>query len=203
MIDFVKGRLVEPAPTRVVVEAGGVGYALAISLNTYDGLPAAGSEILLYVHEHGREDVVDLYGFATRAERRLFEALLGVSGIGPKTAMNALGGLSLAVLVRAIAEENVKLLGTVSGIGRKTAERIVVELKAKMTPAAFPEAFGSTGGPADVAANDAMAALVSLGYKQAAALRAVEAARRTLGDDAKPEEIIRAALRAAADGSGG
>ena len=197
MIVFIEGTLIEKQPTRVVCAAGGIGYELLIPLSSYDRLPRVGETCRIHTHEHVREDAHVLYGFMTEEEQRLFERLIGVSGIGPKTALSALSGLTPRDLTRAVVEGDVKRLSSITGIGRKTAERIIVELKDKITAGEALEAVtgGGAGQPDDPRRRDAVLALVSLGYKQADAFKMIQAAfPGPLADTVSIEEVVRAAL---------
>jgi holliday junction DNA helicase RuvA len=196
MITFLDGILVEKQPTRVVLNVGGVGYALTISLGTYDRLPDENANCRILTHEHIREDVHDLYGFMMEEERGLFRLLLGVSGIGPKTAMSALSGLSTRELKAAIVSNDVKRLSSIPGIGKKTAERLAVELKDKFTAGDALEAISGAmeGKPDDIRLRDAILALISLGYKQADAQKMVKDAGAALPKAASVEDIVRRAL---------
>jgi Holliday junction DNA helicase RuvA len=198
MIAFVDGLLVEKQPTHVVLDVAGVGYEVHIPLSSYDRLPAVGARSRLLTHHHVREDAQLLYGFATEGERRMFRLLLDVSGIGPKLALSALSGLSVRELKAAIVTNDIKRLSGVSGIGRKTAERISMELRDKLSEG---EALEALAGPEDLTdgdlrLRDAIAALVSLGYKQEDARKQVLAARKALPADAGVEALIKKALSA-------
>lgn len=204
MITFLKGRLVEALPTQVVLEVQGVGYEVLVPLSSYDRLPAQGSEVLLLTHLAIREDAHLLYGFLTAAERDLFRLLIHtVSGIGPKIALSVLSGMSITSFRSAVAAGDVKALSSVQGVGRKTAERIVVELRDKLGGFGVPGASvaPSPGGttPAarseDTRGTDAVAALMALGIKPAEAHDSVRAALAMLGADASVEQLIRACLR--------
>src|SRR5438093_6354744 len=141
MITFLHGKLVEALPTQVIVEVRGVGYEILIPLSSFDKLPAPGQEVHLLTHLTIREDAHVLYGFMSSAERDLFRLLINtVSGIGPKTALNVLSGMNVVALRGAVANGDVKALSQISGVGKKTAERIVVELKDKIGPAGAWEA---------------------------------------------------------------
>ncbi len=200
----MKGKLVEALPTQAVVEVQGVGYEVQIPLSSYDRLPAAGAEVFLLTHLAIREDAHLLYGFLTAAERDLFRMLIHtVSGIGPKIALSVLSGMSVAAFRSAVAAGDVKALSSVQGVGRKTAERIVVELKDKL--GGFGPA-GSSVAPAvgvavpasrveDTRGTDAVAALMALGVKPADAHDSVRAALAMLGPEATVEQLIRACLR--------
>ena len=194
----MRGRLVEILPTQVVVEVHGLGYEALIPLSSYDKLPAIGHEVLLLTHLAIREDAHVLYGFMTAAERDLFRLLIHtVSGIGPKIALNVLSGMNVTAFRGAVANGDVKSLSQISGVGKKTAERIVVELKDKVGVAGAWEASSAKHGlsPADQKINDAVLALMALGFKQVEAHDSVRAALDKLGPAAGVEELVRAGLR--------
>jgi len=212
LITFLKGNLVEALPTQVVVDVHGVGYEVLVPLSSYDRLPAVGSEVRLLTHLAIREDAHLLYGFLTAAERDLFRLLIHtVSGIGPKIALGVLSGMSIAAFRSAVAAGDVKALSAVQGVGRKTAERIVVELRDKLggfgggagmaapIPAG-PPVSGAAG--ADTRGADAVAALMALGVKPSEAHDAARAALAMLGAEATAEQLIRACLRRSAEGPG-
>jgi holliday junction DNA helicase RuvA len=198
MIAFLRGRLIEALPTQVIIDVNGVGYAVLIPLSSYDRLPAPGQEVTLLTHLAVREDAHVLYGFMTSSERDLFRLLIDtVSGIGPKIALNVLSGSSVAAFRGAVAEGDIKALSRIHGVGKKTAERIVVELKDKLGSAAVWEAASSRHAlsPADQRLNDAVLALMALGYKQVEAHEAVRSVQAGLGPDATVEVLVRAALK--------
>ena len=198
MITFLHGKLVEALPTQVTVEVNGVGYELLIPLSSYDKLPAPGHPLHLLTHLVVREDAHTLYGFMTAAEREMFRLLINtVSGIGPKIALNILSGMNVVALRGAVASADVKALSQISGVGRKTAERIVVELKDRIGPAGAWEAVSAQRGlsPADQKVNDSVLALIALGFKQVEAHDAVRAAATALGPEANAEQIVRACLK--------
>lgn len=198
MIAFLEGRLVEALPTQVVVEVHGVGYEVFIPLSSFDQLPPVGQPVRLLTHLAVRDDAHVLYGFATAAERDLFRLLVHhVSGIGPKLALNILSGMSPAAFRGAVAAGDVKALSRISGVGRKTAERLVVELRDKVGAAGAWEAAREPRAlsPADQRLNDAVLALVALDFKPPEAHEAVRAAQALLGPDATVEELVRAALK--------
>jgi Holliday junction DNA helicase RuvA len=192
MITFLEGILVEKDPTRVVLNVGGVGYEVFIPLSSYDRLPNPDTPCKLLTYHHVREDIEALYGFVTEAERKLFLMLLNVSGIGPKIALAGLSGLSARDFKKAVVEGDVKRLSSVSGIGRKTAERIVVELKDKLGAGEALEAIAGAEpvSAEDMRTRDAVLALISLGYKQQDA----QAAVKKVGPQSTVEEIVRKAL---------
>ena len=196
MITFLQGTLVEKEPDRAVINVGGVGYEVLIPLSSYDRLPMAESPVKLLTYHHVREDAQILYGFATEAERDMFNRLLSVSGVGPKLALTALSGLSVRELKVSIVGADIKRLSGISGIGKKTAERMVVELKDKFSAG---EALEATAGvdetmPGEVRLRDTVMALISLGYKQVEALKLARAAAEKLGPDAPVEDLIRRSL---------
>jgi holliday junction DNA helicase RuvA len=198
MITFLAGKLVEAHPTQIVVDVNGVGYDVLIPLSSFDKLPAAGGDIRILTHLAIREDAHVLYGFMTAGERDLFRLLIHtVSGIGPKIALSILSGMNVTALRGAVAAGDVKMLSQINGVGKKTAERIVVELKDKLGQAAALEAAGAkrATSPSDQKMNDAISALVALQFKQADAFEAVRAAQALLGAEASVEQLVRAALK--------
>jgi len=177
MIAQLRGRLLEKHPNRVVLDVNGVGYDVHVPLSTFYEMAEPGAEVVLRVHTHVREDALLLFGFATRLELQIFERLIGVSGIGPKLALAVLSGLEPGELVAAIRTANVARLTGIPGIGKKTAERIGLELKDKMASIA-PEASAASP-PADdseAVRTDLLSALMNLGYHRPLAERAVNAA---------------------------
>lgn len=196
MIGRLSGIVLEKRPDRVVVDASGVGYELHIPLGTFASLPGVGERGSLHVHTHVREDAILLFGFTTAEEKALFERLITVSGIGPKLALVVLSGLPLPELVGAIAAQNVARLSTIPGVGKKLAERLGVELKDKVSgilSSSSPSAFGvpaALGGFLD----DAVGALVNLGYRKPQAEAAVKAAGDVAGTTDLPA-LLSAALR--------
>jgi Holliday junction DNA helicase RuvA len=199
MITFLRGKLVECLPTQITVEVAGVGYEALIPLSSFDKLPAVGSDVHLLTHLLVREDAHTLYGFVTAAERQLFRLLINtVSGIGPKIALSVLSGMSVVALRGAVAQGDVKALSQISGVGKKTAERIVVELKDKIGASGAWEASSAQRAvnESDQRVNDAVLALVALGRKHAEAYETVRAAQAVLGPKATLEELVRASLKA-------
>ena len=198
MITFLHGKLVEALPTQVVVEVNGVGYEVLIPLSSFDKLPQPGHDVKLLTQLIVREDAHVLYGFASAAERDLFRLLINnVSGIGPKTALNILSGMNAVAFRGAVAKGDVKSLSQISGVGKKTAERIVVELRDKIGAAGAWEASSAQRAlsPADQKVNDAVLALMALGFKQVDAHDAIRAAQAALGPQATVEELVRASLK--------
>ena len=198
MISFLHGRLVEALPTQVIVEVQGVGYEALIPLSSYNKLPQPGQEVTLLTHLAVREDAHILYGFMTAAERELFRLLINtVSGIGPKIALNVLSGMNVTAFRGAVAQGDVKALSQISGVGKKTAERIVVELKDRIGAAGAWEAASAQRALSaeDQKVNDAVLALIALGFKQTEAHDAVRQAQAALGPQAGLEDLVRACLK--------
>ena len=198
MITFLEGRLVDALPTQVIVAVHGVGYEVLIPLSSYDKLPPAGKELKLLTHLVVREDAHTLYGFMSTQERELFRLLINtVSGIGPKIALNVLSGISVTAFRGAVANGDIKALSQISGVGKRTAERIIVELKDKIGAAGAWEAASAqrTLSPADQKLNDAVLALMALGFKQIEAHDTVRKAQQTLSEDATVEDLVRAGLK--------
>ena len=198
MITFLHGKLVEALPTQVIVDVNGIGYAVLIPLSSFDKLPQPGQPVKLLTQLIVREDAHVLYGFASAAERDLFRLLINnVSGIGPKTALNILSGMNAVAFRGAVASSDVKALSQISGVGKKTAERIVLELRDKIGAAGAWEASSAQRSlsPADQKINDAVLALMALGFKQVEAHDAVRQAQAALGAQATVEELVRACLK--------
>ena len=191
MIARLSGRLVDKSPNRLVVDVGGVGYEVLVPLSTFYGLGDAGAAVTLRVHTHVREDALALYGFASELEQALFERLIGVSGIGPKLALAVLSGIDTGELVRAIRSQDVARLTRIPGIGKKTAERIGLELKDRLPEAAAaPAGVSEDGGTRD----DLLSALVNLGYNRQVADKAIDVVLKK--SPAAPfEDLLRDILR--------
>jgi len=198
MITFLHGKLIEALPTQVVVDVNGVGYEVLIPLSSFDKLPHPGQDVKLLTELVIREDAHTLYGFMTTAERDLFRLLVNtVSGIGPKTALNILSGMNPVAFRGAVANGDVKSLSQISGVGKKTAERVVVELRDKIGAAGAWEAASARHAlsPEEQKVNDAVLALMALGFRQVEAHDAVRTAQTMLGAKATVEELVRACLR--------
>ena len=197
MIAFLKGTLSEALPTQVVIDVNGVGYEVLIPLSSFDKLPSTGSEVKLLTHLAIRDDAHVLYGFSTETERDLFRQLIRhVTGIGPKIALNVLSGTTPSSFQAAVANGDVKALSGVSGVGKKTAERIVVELKDKLGDGTDIEfESGASVSPENQKMADAIAALEALGSKPKDAQDAIRAAIAMLGPDKPVDELVRAALQ--------
>ncbi len=187
MIAHLRGKLAQKDPARLIVDVNGVGYEVFIPLTTFTALPETGFEVSIDVHTHVREDVIALYGFSTRRERTIFEKLMTISGIGPKLAVTILSGGSVEDLVGAIKRSDLARLTGIPGVGRKTAERIILELKDRLQD--FAEAQAKSGVEADV-----LSALENLGYNRALAEGAVT--RAANGDrDAAFDLLFKRALQ--------
>lgn len=194
MITSVKGTLTEISPTDITIDVDGIGYEILIPLSSFDRLPKVGSECKILTYLHVREDIHQLYGFMTHEERDLFKLLITVSGIGPKTALTILSGMNIENLRNAIASGDTDLLSEIPGIGKKTAQRIVVELKERIggisikLPKPIPK-------EEELILNDAVRALVNLGYRQLPAQSAVEKALAETKGEIKLEELLKKALK--------
>jgi holliday junction DNA helicase RuvA len=191
MIGSLRGTLIDKRPNQVVLEVGGVGYLVQIPLSTFTSLAALHSENTLLIHTHVREDQFSLYGFLTAREKRCFELLISASGVGPSLALKILSGMSLDELIPAIRKGDLAQLVRIPGVGRKTAERMVVELRDKLAVVDVPEA----GKPATRSQleSDVASALVNLGYDERSVENAVAKSRATVGNDF--ESLLRAALQ--------
>jgi Holliday junction DNA helicase RuvA len=194
MIGQLRGRLAEKRPNQVLVDVGGVGYLVQVPLSTYAVLGELHTEVTLLVHTHVREDAFALYGFVSSREKHFFELLLSASGVGPTLALKILSGMSVEELVPAIRGSDLARLTRIPGVGRKTAERMVVELKDKLEAVAAETEKPVAASPAGIEA-DVISALVNLGYEARAAESAVAEARRESGA-ANFEKLLRGALQA-------
>lgn len=195
MIAHLRGRIFEKRPTRIIVDVAGVGYDVSVPLSTFYGLGDPGDEIALRIHTHVREDALVLFGFGTMLEQALFERLIGVSGIGPKVALAVLSGIEPAELIRAIERGDLARLTAIPGVGKKTSERIVLELKDRLPAIVHaPAAAASSEEPSASLRTDLLSALINLGYHRALAEKAVDAAiTATPGRDF--ERTLKHALR--------
>jgi holliday junction DNA helicase RuvA len=171
MIAHLRGKLLAKHPNQAIVEAGGVGYDVTISVPTFSDLPQMGSEVALHIHTHVREDIIALYGFLRSAEKKLFEKLITVSGIGPKLAITILSGMPADEMVNAIRGNDIARLTRIPGIGKKTAERMVLELRDKLVVEKIGEI--ATAPALSPVEEDVLSALVNLGYQRAAAEKAL------------------------------
>ena len=198
MIAFLQGELVSKNLNEAVLNVGGVGYEVSVPLSTFDQLPPEGAQVKLLIHDYIREDAHLLFGFISDSERQLFRLLQSVSGIGPKTALGALSGLSPRALRLAITSRDSKTLSKIPGIGKKTAERIVVELVDKINPldalASDPGAPDSGESEITASMRDAVLALCALGQQQETALKLVRRAADEAGETLDTEQLIRRAL---------
>ncbi len=194
MIAQLAGTLVSKTPAEIVVGVGGVAFRMLVPLSTFRRLPDEGQNVRLFTHLHVKADALELFGFLSREERAIFLELISVSGIGPKLGLAVLSGLSPDVFHRAVIDEDLGLLTSVSGIGKKTAQRMIVELKEKLSGMDV-SSIGGGGEPGGEEIGDAVLALVSLGVPRAAAREAVLAVRREAGDDIPVEELVKRALR--------
>ncbi|TDI27660.1 MAG: Holliday junction branch migration protein RuvA [Acidobacteria bacterium] len=197
MIAQLRGRLVEKHPNRVIVDVQGVGYDVQVPLSTFYGLGEPGSDVVFRVHTHVREDTLALFGFATRLELQLFQRLIGITGIGPRLALAVLSGIESAELVRAVRQGDVARLTGIPGVGKKTAERIGLELRDRLPAGLDLESDGPDleGRETDMR-GDLLSALLNLGYHRPLAERAVGAA--LVAGDGTFEQILRQALKALA-----
>jgi holliday junction DNA helicase RuvA len=193
MIAHLRGRLLAKHPNQAIVEAGGVGYDVTISVPTFSDLPALGGDVALHIHTHVREDTLALYGFLQPSEKQIFEKLISVSGIGPKLAITILSGMPADEMASAIRSNDVAKLTRIPGIGKKTAERMVLELRDKLpqtTPGETPSMPSIT-----VVEEDVLSALVNLGYQRPAAERALSAISKN-GKGVSFDVLFREALAA-------
>jgi Holliday junction DNA helicase RuvA len=194
MIALLRGLLVEKAPSRLVVDVGGVGYDVLVPLSTFYVVGESGSTVSLRIHTHVREDVIALYGFATPLEHDLFERLIGINGVGPKLALAVLSGIEPAELVKAIRLQDIARLTALPGVGKKTAERISLELKDRLPAAVATAGQAPAAAPGDQLRDDLLSALLNLGYQRAAAERAMDKVITT-NSPARFEEALKSTLR--------
>jgi len=194
MLTYIKGILTEISPTVVTIDVGGIGHGILIPLSTFDKLPKIDTECKLLTYLHIREDIMQLYGFKTHDERDLFKKLISISGVGPKLALTILSGMTIDNLKNAIATSNTELLTGIPGIGKKTAERIIVELREKIS---ISKIKSSRPIPKEdeIILKDAASALMNLGYKQASAQGAIEKALAETKTKISLEQILKKALK--------
>jgi len=197
VIAHLRGSILEKHPNRIVIDVNGVGYDVFVPLSTFYGLGDQGAAIALRIHTHVREDAFLLYGFATLLEQELFERLIGVSGIGPKVALAVLSGIEPQEFIRAIERGDLARLTAIPGVGKKTSERIVLELKDRLPRAQTAAAAGVAVPDAPALRDDVVSALANLGYHRPLAEKAAEAAIKTLGSgsDVSFERALKQALR--------
>jgi len=197
MFALITGKLAHKTASEVIVDVGGLGYQVYIPLSTFYGLPETGDHVSFHVHTHVKEDAIQLFGFQSREEKSIFQLMIQVSGIGPKLAINVLSGISGSELAKAVSSGDLARLVTIPGIGKKTAERMVLELKEKFSKMIKEEMAGPTRVeiPGDVLMDDALSALENLGYKQPIAKKALEQVRASLDGDFTIEELLKHALK--------
>lgn len=211
MIGRLRGELLEKHPPQLLIDVNGVGYEVEASMNTFYRLPELGRQVTLFTHFVVREDAQLLYGFADREERLLFRTLIKVNGVGPKLALTILSGISANDFVRSVHDQDTAALVRLPGVGKKTAERLIVEMKDKLKDlqvADFGEFQLSGGGDPDVAVSmpatdhraEAESALVALGYKPVQATKAIAQAEKALGAGASSEDLIRQSLKSMVTG---
>jgi Holliday junction DNA helicase RuvA len=193
VIAYLRGRIYEKHPNRIVVDIDGVGYDVAVPLSTFYGLGEPGSEIALRIHTHVREDTLALYGFATRVEQELFERLISIGGIGPKVGLAVLSGIEPQELVAAIERSDIARLTAIPGVGKKTSERIVLELKDRLPRLDVGVAAAAPGASPSLR-DDLLSALINLGYHRPLAEKAVDSAMKAT-PDADFERTLKQALR--------
>ena len=195
MIAFLRGRVLDKFPNRIILDVSGVGYEVHVPLSTYYEIGEVGSDVSLRVHTHVREDTLQLFGFLTPLEQLLFQRLIAISGIGPKLAVAVLSGIDSRELVVAVQRADVARLTRIPGVGKKTAERMVLELKDRLKDVApAPEAEGAQPSTGDRLRTDLISALENLGYHRPLAEKAVDATRKA-DVDATFEDALRGALR--------
>jgi Holliday junction DNA helicase RuvA len=194
MISFLKGRLVHKDPAHVVIDVNGVGYQVAISLQTYSEIKDQ-ENILLHTHLQVREDAHLLFGFSNENEKKLFQQLISVNGIGPSTAIVMLSYMSSNELKSAIVREDVAALQSIKGIGGKTAQRVIIDLKDKLKKESWEETSSVSAGPHNTLRNEALSALLTLGLPKAAAEKSVDAILKKSGNTVTLEDLVKQALK--------
>jgi Holliday junction DNA helicase RuvA len=195
MYEFIRGKMVQSIPSRAVVDVGGVGYGLVISLKTFQKLPNIGAEVFFYVSHIVREDGHYLYGFLSLDDKKLFEQLISISGVGPKTAIGILGHVDIGDFQMAIVQGNAALLSKVPGIGKKTSERLIIELKDKFTNISHSGTSGHSGVQGNSVVADAISALINLGYHPLEAQKAIKKVVSLHEKEPSLSELISGALR--------
>ncbi len=195
MFEFIRGKIVQSIPSKAVVDVGGVGYGLVISLKTFHQLPNIGAEVFFYVAPVIREDGHYLYGFLTIDDKKLFEQLISISGVGPKTAIGILGHVDIGDFQMAVVQGNAALLSKVPGIGKKTAERLIIELKDKFNNISISGASPPSGMQGNSVAADAISALINLGYHPLDAQKAIKKVLSIHEKEHTLSELISGALR--------
>jgi Holliday junction DNA helicase RuvA len=197
MIARISGILIQKSVTHCVVDVHGTGYRIIVPLSTFYELPKEDQPVVLHVHTHVREDAISLYGFHTREEREVFQMMISVSGIGPKLAVNILSGIAAGELVRAVTEEDLKRLTGIPGVGKKTAERMILELKDKAAKLGRDDVTVCTVAvkTGDQVKEDALSALVNLGYKDSAVKDVVDRIMRKAPETPSLDQLLKQALR--------
>jgi len=196
MIDYIRGKLTDKELTHVAIETAGVGYSVSIPLSTYEKLPEPGKDALIYIHYYVREDDVKLYGFASKADREIFRHLITVNSVGPKVAMGIMSGISIENLVMYVNAGDTAGLKKVPGVGLKTAERIIIELKGKLGAySSSPATSRSKGSAVHGHKEEAYAAMLSLGYNDKQVAKAIDRVSLEIDREAQIEEWIRMALK--------
>ncbi len=195
MIESIRGRLLSKQPMFVRVEVNGLGYGVRIPVSTYDRIGEVGSEVKLFTYLHVREELLQLYGFHDGCQKTLFSMLLSVAGVGPRIALGVLSALSVNEVQRALESDDVALLTSIPGVGKKTAQRIILDLKEKAPPGIPGDAAEGEPVPGRLLEDEAVSALVSLGSKRAEASKAVRGAVEALGRDSSLEEVVKSAIK--------
>ncbi len=198
MIGYLRGQLLYKKPNMVVVDVQGVGYEVHIPLTSFYELPGEGNEVVLRIHTHVREDALTLFGFSSQREKEFFLKLISISGIGPKLAVSILSGAKVEELAQAVVEGNIARLTAIPGVGRKTAERVILELKNQLTRFLLPEQVQATQsyeGKSDALQDDILSALVNLGYPKPAAEKAFSTVLNSGESERTFEDLLRHTLR--------
>jgi len=200
MIAQIRGHLIQKNPGSVIVEANGIGYQILVSLNTFYDLPECEQTVRMHTYTHVREDLLQLYGFSTLLEKELFQILIGVPGIGPKLALNILSGISAPILLNSLSSGDLGRLLSIPGVGRKTAERMILDLQEKVHKMESRSLRPETGPrPKEAITDDVISALVNLGYKKSQAEKAVQNVLQQR-PEAKLEEALKASLQVLSSG---
>ena len=200
MIAHIQGRLHFKSPEHLIIDVDGIGYQVHVPLTTFYELPDVGNTVALHIHTHVREDALQLYGFQAQEEKALFIRLMGVAGIGPRLAVNILSGISPAELAESLLQGDLPRLTSIPGVGRKTAERIMLEMRDKLPALAADRdtALSVKNAAAEAVINDAVSALVNLGYKKGVAQRAIDQAQQRLQGEMTIERLLKESLRSLA-----
>ncbi|UCF00578.1 MAG: Holliday junction branch migration protein RuvA [Deltaproteobacteria bacterium] len=200
MIAHIQGRLYFKSPEHLIIDVDGIGYQVHVPLTTFYELPDVGNTVALHIHTHVREDALQLYGFQAQEEKALFIRLMGVAGIGPRLAVNILSGISPAELAESLLQGDLARLISIPGVGRKTAERIMVEMRDKLPALAADRdiALSVKNAAAEAVIEDAISALINLGYKKGLAQRAIDQAQQRLQGEINLERLLKESLRSLA-----